>query len=109
MGFGTVPAELQNAFSDIQDKYNDIKKLERSVQEVYQMFQDMSNLVFIQGEMLNSIEGNLNSAKDYVAKAQVNLTEAKDLHGAARKKMCCLICFVIFVIVVVFGGYKMII
>jgi len=30
------------------------------------MFVDLGNLVFVQGEILNSIEGNLNDTKDYV-------------------------------------------
>ena len=57
--------------------------------------------------MLNSIEGNLNTAKDYVAKTKVNLTAAKELHGEARKKYCCLICIILATIFFFFGGWKM--
>ena len=58
--------------------------------------------------MLNSIEGNVDQAKDYLEKAKENLTEAKDLHGQSRKKMCCLICIILVVVGVFFGGYKMV-
>ena len=59
--------------------------------------------------MLNSIEGNLNTAKDYVEKTRVNLTKAKEEHKEGRKKFCCLVCIIVVVIFVFFGGYKMII
>ena len=42
------------------------------------MFTDLSNLVFVQGEMLDNIESNLNSTKDYVSTAKDNLDKAKE-------------------------------
>jgi len=70
------------------------------------MFVDLGNLVFVQGEILNSIEGNLNDTKDYVGKAKENLDQAKDLQQSYRKKMCCLIIFIVLVVLFGFGGYK---
>ena len=107
LGFENIHSDLKNAYSDIQDKYRDIKKLEASVRIVNELFNDMADLVFVQGEMLDSIEANLDTAKDYLDKGLVSMTEAKDLHGLARKKLCCLICMILVIVVVFFGGYKM--
>lgn len=83
--YGTASIQLQNAVSDIQDKYRDIKKLENSVNTVYQLFVDLALLVQQQGEMLDNIELNVNDAKNYVGKAEVNLKKAKEYHMAAKK------------------------
>mgnify|MGYP001983515750 CR=1 FL=1 len=45
----------------------DVERLQRSIQELYQMFQDLATLVSRQGEVLNSIETNVNTASKCVA------------------------------------------
>ena len=46
---------------------------------------DLALLVQQQGEMLDNIELNVNDAKNYVGKAEVNLKKAKEYHLAAKK------------------------
>merc|ERR1712093_537533 len=45
--------EAQNAMADIQEKHEDIMKLETSIKELHQLFVDMAVLVEGQGELLN--------------------------------------------------------
>ena len=52
---------------------------------VYQLVVDFALLVQQQGEMLDNIELNVNDAKNYVGKAEVNLKKAKEYHMAAKK------------------------
>ena len=47
---------VAHAYLNVSDKLQDVLKLERSVEELHQMFVDMANLVEAQGEMLDSIE-----------------------------------------------------
>lgn len=42
---GKAHIRVQNAVDDIEEKYKAIRKLERSVEEVYQLFQDLSTLI----------------------------------------------------------------
>ena len=42
---GTAHVKLWNAVKDIEEKYKHIKKLERSVEEVYQLFIDLNTLI----------------------------------------------------------------
>ena len=54
-----IPAECCSAnvtTGRVADKYKDVLKLEKSVEELHQMFLDMAFLVEQQGEMLDQIE-----------------------------------------------------
>lgn len=99
---GGAHAKLQNAVSDIQDKYRDIQRLEASIELVFKMFQDLALLVHQQGEMLDSIEENITATKDYVEKAEKKLIKGKEENESAQKKKCFLaICGICVVIVMV--------
>ena len=49
-------AAARNALADIQERHQDIKRLEASISELHQLFLDMSVLVETQGELLDQIE-----------------------------------------------------
>jgi len=104
---GGANSKMMNAVSDIQDKYKDIIKLERSVEVMHQMFVDMSLLVHANGELINSIEANVNDSKDYVAKAVVKLSTAKQDHQTAKKLYWCLMamCLIIMLVCGVMFGF----
>jgi len=101
---GGTNSRVQNAVSDMQEKYKDILKLEQSVQVMHQMFQDMALLVHANGELINSIELNINDARDYVKKANVRLADGMEDHKKAKKMkwmmmMCIMIAIGIFVLI----------
>ena len=52
---------------------------------MHQMFQDMALLVHANGELINSIELNINDARDYVKKANVRLNDGVEDHKKAKK------------------------
>lgn len=81
----------------IRDKHQDILRLEQSVQDLAQMFQEVAVLVDAQGEMLDAIEVNVHNANDYTKKAVVELTTARRVQHNTRKWMCCIM-FVLLVI-----------
>jgi t-SNARE complex subunit (syntaxin) len=104
---GTAHAKIRNAVDDIETKYRDILKLEKGVEEVYQLFLDLGTLIQAQGEMLDSILTNMNEAKDYVKQGNKNLHSAKEVHKKTRSKMCCILIVVIILLVatlVLVGG-----
>jgi len=51
--------------------------------------------------MLDNIELNVNDAKEYVEKGNVQLQKAKEDHQSAKKKMCCLIMIGLIIIAVI--------
>lgn len=97
---GTAHAKIRNAVDDIERKYQDILKLEKGVEEVYQLFLDLGTLIQAQGEILDSILTNMEEARDYVKKANVNFKEAKEVHKKTRTKMCCVLLIVVVILVI---------
>ena len=53
--YGQASTSLKNTVSDIQDKFKDIVNLQASVNRCVQLFQDLTTLVFAQGEIIDSI------------------------------------------------------
>lgn len=98
---GTGHMKLKNAVADIQDKYKDIRKLEKSVEIIHQLFIDMQMLVQAQGEMLDNIELNIQDAHDYTKKANVQLAKAKKSHQIAKKYKCCILITLVIIVALV--------
>jgi syntaxin 1B/2/3 len=92
---------LQNAVSDIKEKFQDIKKLERSIETIHQMFTDIQMLVQAQGEMLDNIQLNVEEAENYVKKANKELKKAKESHKKWKKWKCILLLCLVIVIAIV--------
>lgn len=97
---GTASMQLKGTVSDIEEKYKHIQQLEKSVEEVYQLFIDLQTLIAAQGEMLDSIEQNLDDAIDYMKNSQKHLQGAKKQHKKSQTKMC--IILIILVVVIAF-------
>jgi len=100
---GGANTRIQNAVSDLQDKYKDILKLEQSVEIVHQMFVDMAMLVHANGELVNSIEINVSQARDYVDNAVKRLDDGQQAHKQASKmKWMMMVCCIIFIAIILF-------
>jgi len=84
----------------IRDKHQDILRLEKSIADLAQMFQEIAILVDAQGELLDSIESNVHSANEYVGKGVKELDKTLKIQNNTRKWQCCLSCFCLVVLVV---------
>jgi t-SNARE complex subunit (syntaxin) len=63
---GDAADSIRNAFQNVADKYQDVLVLERSVQELHQMFLDFALLTDQQGALLDQIEHHVKAASDYI-------------------------------------------
>ncbi|VDM39445.1 unnamed protein product [Toxocara canis] len=72
-------------YDEVKSRHEDIIRLEASIRELHDLFQDMSMLLESQGEMLNHIERNVESAVDYATKAFRNVKQAKEIQASTRK------------------------
>ncbi|EIW60013.1 t-SNARE [Trametes versicolor FP-101664 SS1] len=90
--------ESRTAYREVQDRHNDIQKIERTLEELAQLFNDMSVLVAQQDEAIDQIN---TMAGDVEADTGAGLKETeiavKHARSARRKRW---ICFIIAVIVV---------
>ncbi|KAF9069883.1 t-SNARE [Rhodocollybia butyracea] len=94
--------ESRAAYREVQERHEDIKRIEKTLGELAQLFNDMSVLVEQQDETIQNIETTAGIVeKD--TEAGLNYTEKAVVSArAARKKRW--ICFIIFLIVLAIVG-----
>jgi len=82
---GKAHLRLYYGVEDIMEKYREIQKLENSVKQILDLMNGIELLLKEQGEMLDSIEIEVQTAKKYVGKANNELHKEQKRHKAARK------------------------
>uniref|UniRef100_A0A915MHL2 t-SNARE coiled-coil homology domain-containing protein n=1 Tax=Meloidogyne javanica TaxID=6303 RepID=A0A915MHL2_MELJA len=80
----TAEKDKKLLFEDVKSRHEDIIKLEGSIRELHEMFQDLTMLVESQGEMADHIETNVISAKGLAFKA---LDNVKGAEAAKRRNI----------------------
>lgn len=94
--------EARSAYREVQERHEDIMKIERTITELAQLFNDMSVLVEQQDETINVIETTAATVEKDV-EVGLNYTEkAVDSARAARKKRW--ICFILTLIILAIIG-----
>nr|XP_015824993.2 syntaxin-11a [Nothobranchius furzeri] len=83
----------RSALSEIESRHKELLELEGRIRDIHELFSQMAQLVEEQGCMLDNIEANVCSTQDYVAKATVQITQAKEYseNNPCKKLFCC--CF----------------
>lgn len=70
----------------IENRHAEIVKLEKGITEIHEMFLDLSNLVEMQGEMVDRVEMNIMDAAGQVESGRQQLQEAERKQKSARRK-----------------------
>lgn len=89
---------VREAYEQAKDKYADVTRLEESVMELHQLFLDFALLVDQQGELLDQIEYQVQSACDFIEAGNEDIQVAIDIQKSLRKKYCCLIAIIVTVV-----------
>jgi len=92
---------IKNTYSKVAGKYQDVLTLEASVAELHQMFLDFALLTEQQGELLDQIEFQVNSAADYVEQGNEEVVEAIEISKKVRKKQCIIIAIVMVLAILI--------
>jgi len=94
--------QAKQTLADIEARHADIMKLENSIRELHDMFMDMAMLVESQGDMVDSIERQVESTVDYTEKARLELHQAQEYQSKARKKkIFVVICLAIVILILI--------
>ena len=80
--------KLQNVVRDLQERHEDIKKLEKSIIELSNMINELNKLVQYQGEMIDNIVENVSKSKDYITKAEKELIAGKEKMKCKKNLKC---------------------
>ena len=68
----------------VSDRHKDILKLERSIQEVHELFVATYAVVLQQGTQLNNAAQNISNAKENIQEAEIDLIDA---HKVKKRKL----------------------
>lgn len=85
----------------IQERESAIKQLESDIMDVNQIFKDLGMLVHEQGEVLDSIEANIDSTHMKVEDGTKQLASARNYQSKARRKKCCLISVLLIILAII--------
>jgi syntaxin 7 len=85
----------------LSQREDEVRALEQDMQEINRMFVDVAKMVDEQGEQLDVVEGEVDSAVKETGKAVMEITKAEGYQRAARKKMICIIVIIVVIVCVV--------
>ncbi|GKV31949.1 hypothetical protein SLEP1_g40598 [Rubroshorea leprosula] len=92
---------ILDTINEIQERHDAVKDLEKNLQELHQVFLDMSVLVEAQGEQLDDIESQVNRANSFVRGGTERLQKARVLQKNTRKWTCYAIILLLVIILFV--------
>ncbi|MBA0811729.1 hypothetical protein Gohar_003601 [Gossypium harknessii] len=92
---------IMDTISEIQERHDAVKEIEKNLIELHQIFLDMAALVEAQGQQLNDIESHVAHASSFVRRGTEQLEEARERQKASRKWTCIAIIAAIILILVI--------
>lgn len=96
-----LQTETELSLDLIKEREAAIRNLESDILDVNEIFKDLALMVHEQGDMIDSIEANVDSAAGNVETANVQLEKARNYQKASRKKMCCLLVLLLVVAAII--------
>ena len=89
---------------ELREREQDINRLARGIQEISDLFSDMSLLVSHQGNQIDNIETNILNSFSHIDKANIQLEKAKKYREKKRRcyiKIFCMSFLIIGVLILV--------
>lgn len=80
--------QILDTISEIQERHDAVKEIEKNLIELHQVFLDMAALVEAQGHQLNDIESHVAHASSFVRRGTGQLQEAREYQKSSRKWTC---------------------
>lgn len=80
--------QIMDTISEMQERHDAVKEIEKNLIELHQIFMDMAALVEAQGHQLNDIESHVMHASSFVRRGTENLQVAKEQQKKSRKWTC---------------------
>lgn len=85
----------------IIEREGEIRQIEQSVGELNELFRDVAHIVREQGDMLDTIDVNVENTLQDTRGADVELRSASRYQKSARNKACCLLLIMAIVLIIV--------
>ncbi|XP_028809337.1 syntaxin-7 isoform X2 [Denticeps clupeoides] len=85
----------------IQERERSIRQLESDISGINEIFKDLGMMIHEQGDMIDSIEANVENADVSVQSATQQLERAANYQQKSRKKLCIIIIILVILAVVI--------
>ncbi|KAI8084609.1 t-SNARE [Halteromyces radiatus] len=93
--------QARAVLSEVQNRHDDIKKIEKTILELHQLFMDMQMLVEQQGETLNQVEEHAETTAVQMEEGNKFVSRAiKSARATRHKKWCCFVICIILAVVI---------
>ncbi|THD23165.1 Syntaxin-1A protein [Fasciola hepatica] len=89
----------KRSLSDIEARHADIIRLEKSIEELRDLFMAVSLMVDQQSELIDRVEYNVNKAADCVVQAKGKLSSAVQQNKKSRR--CKIICIIVLIVLAI--------
>jgi syntaxin 1B/2/3 len=89
------------ALHEVEERHKEVERIGQSSVQVNQLFVDLQRMVDQQGETLDRIEDNVNSAAVQLEQGTTHLEKAVDSARASRRKRWCLFFLIMIILIVV--------
>ncbi|KAI8808628.1 t-SNARE [Cladochytrium replicatum] len=96
-------SRVQNArrtLRDMESRQDELSRIERSIEELFTLFQDMQMMIETQQEMINTIEVQVEATAVNLTEASKEMTKAVE-HKRSSRKMAWIICGIVTVVVLI--------
>ncbi|KAG0149513.1 hypothetical protein CROQUDRAFT_320983 [Cronartium quercuum f. sp. fusiforme G11] len=94
--------DARAAYNEVKERHEDVKRIEQTLTELMQMFNDLATMVEEQHHVVENVEATAADVDRDMEQAGVHITKAKKSAAAARKKRW--ICFWIFVLLLLIAA-----
>ncbi|KAG9237586.1 putative syntaxin PEP12 [Amylocarpus encephaloides] len=85
----------------IVEREAEIRNIEQGVTELNELFRDVAHIVTEQGDMLNTIEANVDDTRTDTRQADLELRSAARYQKNARSKACCLLLILAVILTII--------
>uniref|UniRef100_A0A8C8VQK9 Syntaxin-7 n=1 Tax=Pelusios castaneus TaxID=367368 RepID=A0A8C8VQK9_9SAUR len=75
----------------IEERESSIRQLEADILDINEIFKDLGMMIHEQGDIIDSIEANVENAEVHVQQGNQQLSRAADYQRKSRKKLCIII------------------
>ncbi|EGG04735.1 uncharacterized protein MELLADRAFT_49002 [Melampsora larici-populina 98AG31] len=94
--------DARAAFNEVKERHEDVKRIEQTLTELMQMFNDLATMVEEQHHVIENVETTAADVNRDTEQAGQHITKAKQSAAAARKKR--IICFWLIVLILIIAG-----
>lgn len=98
--YGGKSAKLDNALKDMEERVRQMREIDEGIKKLVGLIEQLGDVIKGNGEILDSIDANMEDVKNYINEGNEKLEEGKKEMESAGNKFCCL--FVVFLVAALF-------